>query len=134
MAYNILIVDDSKTIRSMLEKVINLSGVSLGEIKTAGNGKEALDSLKDNWIDLVLTDINMPVMGGMELIRAMAGDSMLKSIPVVVISSDGSTQRIKEVEEFGVSHYLRKPFTPEEVGQVIRTILEEPDGQANAGK
>lgn len=130
MAYNILIVDDSLTVRSMLTKVVNLSNIELGEILTAQNGKEALDKLHENWIDLVLTDINMPEMTGMELIKAMNDDSLLKSIPIIVITGDGNRKHMKEIADSGVSHYLRKPFTPEEVESTLRSVLEVTDERA----
>ncbi len=130
MAYNILIVDDSLTVRSMLTKVVNLSNIELGEILTAQNGKEALDKLHENWIDLVLTDINMPEMTGMELIKAMNNDALLKSIPIIVITGDGNRKHMKEIADSGVNHYLRKPFTPEEVESTLRSVLEVPDERA----
>jgi two-component system, chemotaxis family, chemotaxis protein CheY len=124
MAYNILIVDDSKTIRSILSKTLGLTRLAINQIFEAGNGKEALECLQENWIDLVLTDLNMPVMSGIELIDAMAKDGMLKDIPVIVVSTDGSTTRIEELKEKGIREYIRKPFTPEAIGEIIDRILE----------
>ena len=124
MAFNILIVDDSKTIRSILSKTLRLTGMEINQIFEAGNGKEALECLQGNWIDLVLTDLNMPVMTGIELVGAMAADGLLKDIPVIVVSTDGSTTRIEELKEKGVREYVRKPFTPEAIGSLIDKIME----------
>lgn len=123
MAYNILIVDDSRTIRAVLRKTLTLSQLDLGEIFEAGNGQEALDCLKDNWVDLVLSDLNMPVMSGMELVKKMSEDGLLHEIPVIVISTEGSATRIEELKQRGIREYIRKPFTPEAIGDIIRTVL-----------
>ena len=124
MAFNILIVDDSKTIRSILMKTLKLTKLEINQVFEAANGREALEYLQGNWIDLVLTDLNMPVMTGVELINAMAQDGLLKDIPFVVTSTDGSSTRISELKNKGVREYIRKPFTPETVGEIIDKVLE----------
>jgi two-component system chemotaxis response regulator CheY len=123
MSYNVLVVDDSKTIRAVIIKTLKLAGIDVKEIFEAENGKEALEYLSDNWIDIVLSDLNMPVMTGVEMIDKMAEDGLLRDIPVVIISTDGSSTRIKELKEKGIREYIRKPFTPESVGEVIDRVL-----------
>ena len=123
MAYNILVIDDSKTIRSIIVKILKLTKLEIGEIFQAENGQEGLDCLKNNWIDLILSDLNMPVMSGIEMVSVMAKDGLLKDIPVVVISTDGSTKRIEELKELGIREYIRKPFTPESLSEVIDRVL-----------
>ncbi|MCP4567116.1 MAG: response regulator [FCB group bacterium] len=123
MAYNILVVDDSKTIRSIIIKTLRLTTLEIGEILEAGNGREALDCLKDNWVDLVLSDLNMPEMSGVEMVNIMAEDGMLNDIPVIVISTDGSATRIEELKEKGIREYIRKPFSPETIGEIIDKVL-----------
>ncbi len=123
MACSILIVDDSKTIRSILVKTLRLTGLPVNEIFEAGNGREALECLQGNWVDLVMTDLNMPIMTGIELINAMVGDPLLKDIPIVVISTDGSSTRIEELKAKGIREYIQKPFTPEAVGTIINALL-----------
>ncbi|MBW1614822.1 MAG: response regulator, partial [Deltaproteobacteria bacterium] len=83
MAFNVLIVDDSSSMRAIVRKIIKASGFNIGELLEAADGKEALKALRDEWVDLVLTDINMPNMNGLELISEMKKDEVLKSIPVV---------------------------------------------------
>jgi two-component system, chemotaxis family, chemotaxis protein CheY len=129
MAYNILIVDDSKTIRSILVKTLRLTNLEINQIFEAANGKEGLECLQGNWIDLVLTDLNMPVMTGIELVNAMEADGLLKNIPVIVVSTDGSTTRIDELKSKGVREYIRKPFTPEAIGSIIDKVMEVPNAQ-----
>ncbi len=132
MAYNVLIVDDSKIIRAMVSKTLKLSNLELNELHEAANGKEALECLHDNWVDVVLTDLNMPVMTGMELIDEMAKDGLLKEIPVIVISTDGSATRIGQLKKKGVREYIRKPFTPETVSEIIETVLGVTNAKTDA--
>lgn len=123
MSINILIVDDSKTVQAVIEKTLQLSEIEIGNIFHAGNGKEALEILRNNWIDLVLTDINMPIMNGVELIYKMNQDDLLKTIPIVIISTEGSETRIDELKTKGAKAYLRKPFTPESLKDLIVELL-----------
>ena len=123
MAYNILVVDDSRTVRAMISKTLDLSRVPLNELHQAQNGREALDLLQDHWIDLVLTDINMPEMDGMEMVRRMSADGMMQTVPVVVVSTEGSEARIDELRGLGIQGYIRNPFTPEAIKDVVEAVL-----------
>ena len=132
MAYNILIVDDSLPMRAVVKKSIKMSGFDAGQLLYASNGKEALKILQDKWCDLVVTDYNMPSMNGMELIMEMKKDETLSTIPVVVVTTEGSAQRVKEFMEAGAAGYIKKPFTPEQIRQQLNNILGEPeDGEEN---
>lgn len=128
MALNILIVDDSKTVRTVIGKTLGMAGVNINELYEAANGQEALDTLKENWIDLVFSDINMPVMGGLEMIERMKEDDVLKAIPVIVVSTEGSSTRIEQLKGQGVRAYIRKPFTPEQIKEVVNETLGIDDG------
>lgn len=123
MALNILVVDDSTTVRAVIRKTLELAEVPVNTLYEASNGREALDILADNWVDLIFADINMPVMGGVEMIDKMNEDGILKSVPVVIISTEGSKTRIEQLKQKGVSAYLRKPFTPELLKQVVDDVL-----------
>jgi len=125
MSYNVLIVDDSSTARSVIGKTLGLSGVPLGQVLYAVNGKEALEILASNWVDIVFADINMPVMNGIELIERMEADGLLKSIPVVVISTEGSATRMDALKAKGIKGYIRKPFSPENIKKILLEILGE---------
>lgn len=122
MALNILIVDDSITVRAVIAKTLQIAEVPVNELHEAENGQVALEILKNHWIDLVFADINMPVMTGVEMIERMNEDGLLKSIPVVVVSTEGSATRIDSLKEKGISAYIRKPFTPEALKEVIERI------------
>lgn len=129
MRYQILVVDDSQTVRSVIAKTLSLSGIAMGEIFQAGNGQEALACMREHPIDLVFTDINMPVMSGIAMVETMRTTPALASIPVVVVSTEGSRTRIDELLATGIQAYIRKPFTPELLGQVIEQLLGARDEQ-----
>lgn len=126
MAYNVLIVDDSQTMRKVILKALTLSGFDLGECLEAGNGAEALTVLSAHWIDLILTDLNMPVMNGLELVHKLKGDQHYEGIPVVLITTEGSETRLRELFALGVKDYIQKPFHPETLRDVLTRIMEKP--------
>jgi len=123
MPYNVLIVDDSKTIRSIIIKTLKLTKLDIGEIYEAANGKEGLECIQNHRVHVILSDLNMPVMSGLEMVSTMAEDGILNDIPVIVVSTDGSTRRIEELKRKGVREYIRKPFTPEGIGEAIDRVL-----------
>src|SRR6185369_17740321 len=94
MAYRVLIVDDSPAMRSFVRRVMLLSGFELSECFEAGDGSEALHLLRREWVDAILTDINMPGVDGEEFLRRLAEDEMLRSVPAIVISTDATENRI----------------------------------------
>jgi two-component system, chemotaxis family, chemotaxis protein CheY len=122
---DVLVVDDCELIRRMILKTLRMADVPLGATYEAGNGREALDILRDNWIDLVLADINMPVMDGLEMLRHMRDSEDLAQVPVIVVSTEGATSRMSELEGMGISAYLRKPFTPEKLRDVITGVTTD---------
>ncbi len=123
MGYSILLVDDSNVVKAVLMKILASSALPIEKVHDAANGVEALKVLGGNSIDLVITDINMPHMDGFELIERMRLDAMLKDIPVVVISTEGSLTRVSHLEGLGVRGYIRKPFTSDEIKQVVSEVL-----------
>ena len=127
MAYNILIVDDSFPMRAVIKKVIKASGFDIGEFFEASNGKEALQVMDDQWLDLVLTDYNMPDMNGLELLKAMKRSDTLADIPVVVVTTEGSDLRVEEFLSQGATAYIKKPFAPEQIKSHLNRILGEPN-------
>ena len=123
MAYTLLIVDDSSTTRSIIKKVLGLTQLELGEIHEAKNGAEGLEKMRSCWIDLVLADLNMPVMNGSEMISAMGHDELLQKIPVVVVSSEGNQPLLDSLAKRGVREIIRKPFEPALLRRVIEQAL-----------
>ena len=120
---NILVVDDSSVARSMIIKTLCMTGLPLSEVREASNGQEALELIEEHWIDLVLADINMPVMSGDEMIDRIRDNPGWSNLAVIVISTDGSQLRIEKLVHQGAK-FLRKPFTPETLRDVVAETLE----------
>ena len=112
MALDVLIVDDSPAMRSFIGRVLDLSGMEIGERLEAGHGAEALEILSRSWVDVILTDINMPVMNGEEMLRRVRGNPDTENLPVIVVSTEGSETRLQNLQELGAT-IVRKPFAPE---------------------
>ncbi len=117
----ILIVDDSSMMRTLIKRVVALTDVPVDEILEASDGAEALSILEAADVHVLLTDINMPVMSGVELLREIANDDRFNGLTRVVISTDGSPLRREEAVSLDVRCYLEKPFSPE----VMRDVLNE---------
>ena len=123
MKCNVLVVDDSPVLRGAIVKVARLAGVPEDRIHTAGNGKEALQVLDKTWIDLVLLDINMPVMDGEEFAREVRKNPALADLKIVVVSTEANDDRLKRLRDLGVVETLRKPFQPEDLCHLITKLL-----------
>jgi two-component system, chemotaxis family, chemotaxis protein CheY len=119
---NILIVDDSATMRALLHRVVGLADLPIGTIYQAPNGLEALKVLETQSVQAVFTDLNMPVMNGMQLLREMAKRDKWKHLLRIIISTDGSKLRREEARELNVNLYVEKPFRPEVVRDVLCQI------------
>ncbi len=131
MAFNVLVVDDSAVMRTMVIKTLRLSGVPVGDVYQAANGEEGLDRLRDHWVDLVLLDLNMPQMNGEELLAEVRSNPDTASVAVIVVSTEGSEARIKRVKELG-AEFVHKPFRPEELRAVIRDLTGVSDDTFDA--
>lgn len=123
MSFRFLIVDDSSIVRKSLKKTIAMAGINVNEIKEAENGLQALQQVKNSWIDLIFLDINMPVMNGIEFMQELRADDEHKTTPVIIISTEGSKERIEQLNDLGVRAYLRKPLTPELLVNTLNSIL-----------
>lgn len=122
MALNVLVIDDSAVMRSMLIRTLRLSGLPLTNVYQAGDGAEALQTFADHDVDLALIDINMPVMNGEQLIDTIRADRRLAGVALVVVSTEGSETRIAALKDRGVS-FIHKPFTPEQVRATVLRVL-----------
>ncbi len=123
MAANILVVDDSGTMRGMIKRTIGMCGLDVEEIYEAANGIEALAQMHQHQISVILLDINMPVMNGVKLLERIHDDPRLKDIPVIIASTEGSETRITELMDAGAQGYVRKPFRPEQLRDVLTPII-----------
>ncbi len=123
MAFTILIVDDSPAMRAFVKRVLDLSGFETGACFEADNGKDALEILGNEWVDVILTDINMPVMNGHEFVLALSVSEAYRSIPVIVVSTDRTEDRVREMIALGAKGYVKKPFQPEELREELEKVL-----------
>ena len=123
-ALRTLIVDDSSVMRKIVERSLRQAGLELSQVLEAGNGVEALAIAQDNELDLILSDINMPVMDGLEFVRQLQGLEGVRQAPVVMITTEGSESRVVQALSYGASGYLRKPFTPEQVREHVLPALK----------
>jgi two-component system chemotaxis response regulator CheY len=128
MALNILVVDDSSVMRAIIIKTLRLSKLPLGEILEATNGQEALKVVNDNWIDLALVDINMPVMDGEEMINRLRENPETADLPIIIVSTEGCETR-KEKLMKKKAGFVHKPFTPETLRFAILKTLGGSDEQ-----
>jgi len=123
MSKNVLVVDDSGTIRQMIRRTMKVAGLDVGEVYEAANGIEALAQLNDHEVAVVLVDINMPTMNGIQLLTRMKETASLRDIPIVIASTEGSTERIEQLKKIGATGYVRKPFQPEQLRDVLTPLL-----------
>ena len=126
MPYNILIVDDSFPMRAVIKKIIRASGFDVGTFFEASSGREAMTILDEQWLDVVLSDYNMPDMNGLEMLERMKANDMLKDIPVIMVTTEGSRERIEAFMDTGADAYIQKPFTPEQIRSQLCQLLGEP--------
>lgn len=118
-----LIVDDSSVMRKIVERSLRQAGINLTQVFEAGNGAEALGVLGENRVDLILCDINMPLMDGLEFVKQLSGVANAKDVPVVMLTTEGSESFVVQALSLGARGYIRKPFTPEQVKESVIPIL-----------
>ena len=121
MAFNVLVVDDSAVMRQMVVRTLKMSGLPLGTVLEAANGEEGLFVLQDQWVDLLLLDVNMPVMNGEEMLRRVRAAPETENLPVIVVSTEGSETRLAALHELGAS-IVHKPFAPETLRDTILRV------------
>ncbi len=120
---DVLIVDDSAAIRKILQRVLRQTDLPLGEIQEAGDGTEAVEILKNRSFGLILSDINMPQMDGLQLLARVKQMDHVKDIPVLMITTEGGQGKVTEAVQLGATGYVRKPFTAEQIKEKLAGIL-----------
>ena len=119
MSVDVLIVDDSAAIRKILQRMLGQAGVTLGKVVEAGDGLEALEMLRLQPVNLILSDINMPNMDGIQLLTELKSKAESKHIPVIMITTEGGEVKVMEALELGASGYVRKPFTSDQIKEKL---------------
>ncbi len=123
MALDVLIVDDSAAIRKILQRVLVQADVPVGKVFEAGDGQEALNLLKGQSVGLILSDINMPNMDGLQFLGQLKSDSAFKDVPVVMVTTEGSQNKVLEAVQRGAAGYVKKPFTAEQIKEKLAGLI-----------
>ena len=123
MALDVLIVDDSAAIRKILHRVLVQAEVPLGKVHEASDGAEALEKLKTEKVGLILSDINMPNMDGIEFLTRLKADDAFKSVPVLMVTTEGSQAKVMQALALGAAGYVKKPFTADQIKEKLAGIL-----------
>ncbi len=123
MSFNVLIVDDSHSMRAVIKKIIAISGFKMDKCLEANDGLEALEVLAKDWVDIIISDINMPRLNGFQLLSALKEDNLFRSIPVIIISTEGSSERMAEAFRHGAKGFIKKPFQPEDVRAMLYEVV-----------
>jgi two-component system chemotaxis response regulator CheY len=118
-----LIVDDSSVMRKIVERSLRQAGVESLVVLEAGSGVEGLEVLKTKRVDLILSDINMPAMDGLEFVRQLRKQRLAEGVPIVMITTESSEEHVKQAIEAGAIGYIRKPFTADQVKQKVLSLL-----------
>jgi len=123
MPLDVLIVDDSAAIRKILQRVLAQTNLPLGKVLEAADGREALDALKQHVFGLILSDINMPNMDGLQLLGELKANEQWKHVPVLMISDEASRTKVMEAVQLGARGFVRKPFTADQIKEKLAAIL-----------
>ena len=118
-----LIVDDSSVMRKIVERALRQAGLDPLVVHEAGSGVEGLEVLKATHVDLILSDINMPSMDGLEFLRQIRAQNLAPGVPVVMITTESSEEHVKQAILAGARGYIRKPFTAEQVKERVLPLL-----------
>jgi two-component system chemotaxis response regulator CheY len=119
----VLIVDDSSVMRKIVERALRQAGLDLTRVLEAGSGREGLAVLEQERVDLIVSDINMPNMDGLEFLRQLRSRSLAPGVPVVMITTEGGEEHVREALTAGAQGYIRKPFTPDQVRDRVLPLL-----------
>jgi len=119
----VLIIDDSAVMRKIIQRNIQQSGLLVDEFVEAGDGREGLEKVTSNNIDLILCDWNMPNMTGIEFVKALRGSGQKGNVPIVMVTTEGGDAKIEEAKKSGANGYLTKPFTPDQLKSKLGNFL-----------
>jgi two-component system chemotaxis response regulator CheY len=119
-----LIVDDSSVMRKIVERTLRQAGIDLKEVHEAGSGVEGIEVLRSSSVDLILSDINMPSMDGLEFLRQIRAQNLADGVPVVMITTESSEEHVKQAIQAGAQGYIRKPFTPDQVKERVLPLVK----------
>jgi len=123
MPLDVLIVDDSAAIRKILHRVLVQADVPLGNVHEASDGNEALERLKVDKVGLILSDINMPNMDGIEFLSRLKANDAFKLVPILMVTTEGSQAKVMQALALGAAGYVKKPFTAEQIKEKLTGLI-----------
>ncbi len=123
-AIRVLIVDDSAVMRKIVDRSLRQAGIVIQEVLEAGNGVEALAHMQKTRVNLILSDINMPTMDGLELVRQLQNVENAKGVPIVMITTEGGEAHVVQALSSGAQGYIRKPFSSDQIKERIIPLLQ----------
>jgi two-component system chemotaxis response regulator CheY len=123
MTGTILIVDDSAMMRKVVLRTLKMAGVDYETVLEAGDGSEGIALLKQHQVSLIMCDINMPVMGGLEMIETIKAQGLAQGVPIVMVTTEGSEAQVRQAILAGARGYIRKPFTVEHIESNVKPLL-----------
>ncbi len=119
MTKRVMTVDDSRTMRDMVAFTLRNAGF---EVSVAADGKEALSLLARNPVDVIITDLNMPVMDGVSLIRALRAEPKFRSVPILMLTTESDSSKKAEGRSAGATGWIVKPFDPDKLVEVVNRV------------
>jgi len=125
MSVQVLLVDDSPLMRKAMKRALNQVGIEDDNVREAGNGQEALRVLARDPVDLILLDLNMPVMDGETFLRVVRHESKFDHVPILIVSTESNQARLDCLRGLGINGYLHKPFEPEDLRGLVGHVLEK---------
>lgn len=123
MALDVMIVDDSAAIRKILERVLRHTDLQVGDVIEAGDGREALEKLQGRDVGLILSDINMPNMDGIEFLQRVKANDKWKGLPMIMVTTEGSQDKVLQAIQLGAAGYIRKPFTADQIKEKLLGVI-----------
>lgn len=123
MSLRILVVDDSPAMRAHIKRVLASSGLPIEMMGEAGDGVQGLAQLRESQFNLIFSDLNMPNMNGDEFVRHIKEDRILREIPVIMVTTDNSTERVMKMGQLGCEGYICKPFNAETIKQKVLSVM-----------
>jgi two-component system, chemotaxis family, chemotaxis protein CheY len=123
MKGTVLLVDDSAIMRKVILRVLKMADVEFESVLEAGDGNAALDLLRVNQVALIMCDINMPMMSGLQLLQQIKQENLAAGVPIVMVSTENSEPQVRQAILAGARAYIRKPFTVDHIKNSVRPLL-----------
>ena len=119
----VLVVDDSAMMRKVVLRVLKMADVEFETTLEAGDGNQALSILRAHAVRLIMCDINMPAMSGLELLQKIKDEKLAPGVPIVMVTTENSEPQVRQAIQAGARGYIRKPFTVDHIKNNVRPLL-----------